>query len=75
MGRARVLPFIDFKVIRQGTEEALVSNRHQNTPIRVDWTLHFLSRAIEIIIQLVRPGMNVQDTLDAIRFFAHYANS
>ncbi|MCB9460997.1 MAG: DUF4365 domain-containing protein [Anaerolineaceae bacterium] len=67
-GKSASLPYIDLKVIWNGPEQGIVSNRHQEIPIHIEIMLNWKTRELAISLTLVGPGLNVQDTLDALRF-------
>jgi hypothetical protein len=66
--RSASLPYVDLKNIQSGFEEAIISNRHQNIPLHFHWIINFKDQSTQLSLNMIDAGMNVQDTLDSLKF-------
>lgn len=63
------IPYIDLRVTKQGSEEATLSNEHQNHPLHFTLVVPLIERnEVELSMQLGSPSSNVQHVGDALAF-------
>jgi hypothetical protein len=72
-GPSASIPYLELRVIRQGLEEALVSNRGQ--PIPLQFEMYFIHQEYQIGHRLVlaQPGANIFDTREALTTLSAWA--
>ena len=72
-GATTHIPYVEFRVIKQGSEEITLSNEHQPTPLHFQFVFRRPDRCFTMSVKATQPGINVEETKRVVMFISALA--